>query len=81
MQKKHIVGLAGKFQFVETEELEFVEVNMGNIQILNLFFKAENERDWISYKKFLSPHIVWELHSERLNCKTRCNPSRSGLRP
>lgn len=39
---------------------------MENIQILNLFFKAENERDWISYKKFLSPHIVWELHSERI---------------
>ena len=39
---------------------------MENIQILNLFFEAENERDWISYKKFLSPHIVWELHSERI---------------
>ena len=39
---------------------------MENIQILNLFFKAENERDWISYKKFLSPYIVWELHSERI---------------
>lgn len=40
---------------------------MENIQILNLFFKAENERDWSTYKKFLSPHIVWELHSESIS--------------
>ncbi|MBJ8326249.1 nuclear transport factor 2 family protein [Streptococcus pacificus] len=35
-----------------------------NIQdILALFFKAENERDWESYQQFLSPDVVWELHS------------------
>ncbi|MGI6509537.1 MAG: nuclear transport factor 2 family protein [Erysipelotrichaceae bacterium] len=36
---------------------------MDNLQILNLFFKAENERDWNTYRQFLSHDVVWELHS------------------
>ncbi|WP_282920183.1 nuclear transport factor 2 family protein [Ignavigranum ruoffiae] len=36
---------------------------MNNLQILNLFLKAENERDWHTYRQFLSHDVVWELHS------------------
>ena len=35
---------------------------MQNITILQKFFEAENQRDWETYAKFLSPDIVWELH-------------------
>ena len=29
--------------------------------ILEAFFKAENERDWEAYRKFLHKEIVWQL--------------------
>lgn len=45
---------------------------MDRKQILTLFFKAENERDWKTYRKYLSPDIVWELHSkEKIKIKGR----------
>ena len=36
---------------------------MNNQEKLTVFFKVENERDWETYRKFISPDVVWELHS------------------
>ncbi|WP_197723838.1 nuclear transport factor 2 family protein [Methylomusa anaerophila] len=33
--------------------------------ILRAFFDAENKRDWEKYRSFLSPDIVWVLHSKQ----------------
>ncbi len=27
------------------------------------FFEAENNRDWVLYRDFLSDDVIWELHS------------------
>jgi hypothetical protein len=32
--------------------------------ILLAFFAAENKRDWETYRSFLSPDVVWILHSK-----------------
>lgn len=39
---------------------------MDTMNILLAFFEAENKRDWSTYRKFLSPDIVWELHSNEV---------------
>lgn len=38
---------------------------MNNKTLLLAFFDAENKRDWPIYRKFLSPNIVWMLHSRQ----------------
>ncbi|SHI06655.1 SnoaL-like domain-containing protein [Sporobacter termitidis DSM 10068] len=38
---------------------------MANKDSLLSFFDAENERDWSTYRKFLSPDVVWILHSKQ----------------
>ncbi|MGT2754192.1 nuclear transport factor 2 family protein [Streptococcus ovis] len=35
---------------------------MQNLTTLQDFFEAENQRNWETYAKFLSPDVVWELH-------------------
>ena len=45
---------------------EFIEVrHMNTKDLLLTFFEAENKRDWITYRKFLSPGVVWVLHSKQ----------------
>lgn len=39
---------------------------MDNKEKLINFFDAENKRDWITYRKFLSKDILWELHSTQV---------------
>ena len=39
---------------------------MDNKEKLINFFDAENKRDWITYRKFLSKDIIWELHSTQV---------------
>lgn len=39
---------------------------MDTRNMLLAFFEAENKRDWSAYRKFLSPDIVWELHSNQV---------------
>ena len=39
---------------------------MDNKEKLINFFDAENKRDWITYRKFLSEDILWELHSTQV---------------
>ena len=34
--------------------------------LLSAFFEAENKRDWVTYRKFLSRDVVWELHSQQV---------------
>ena len=38
---------------------------MNTKDLLLAFFEAENKRDWITYRKFLSLDIVWVLHSKQ----------------
>jgi len=38
---------------------------MANKERLLAFFEAENERDWATYRTFLSPDVVWVLHSDQ----------------
>ena len=38
---------------------------MNTRDILLAFFEAENKRDWAAYRKFLSPDVVWTLHSRQ----------------
>jgi len=38
---------------------------MNNKDRLAAFFEAENRRDWLSYRRFLSPDVVWVLHGDR----------------
>lgn len=35
------------------------------METLIRFFRAENERDWETYRTFLHPEVVWHLHGER----------------
>ncbi|GHU44489.1 hypothetical protein FACS1894111_11840 [Clostridia bacterium] len=35
--------------------------------VLMEFFEAENQRDWVKYRQYISPNIVWELHSPHNN--------------
>lgn len=35
------------------------------METLIRFFRAENERDWETYRTFLHPEVVWHLHDER----------------
>ena len=37
---------------------------MDNRDILYVFFKAENERNWELYKQFLHTEVCWELFSK-----------------
>lgn len=39
---------------------------MTNKDLLLAFFEAENRRDWETYRQFLSPDIVWTLHSGQI---------------
>lgn len=39
---------------------------MNTQSILTAFFAAENKRDWDAYRAFLSPDIVWTLHSKQM---------------
>jgi len=39
---------------------------MTNQDLLLAFFEAENRRDWETYRQFLSPDIVWTLHSGQI---------------
>ena len=39
---------------------------MNNNDILLAFFAAENERDWATYRKLLSPNVVWVLYSKQI---------------
>lgn len=34
---------------------------MTNREILEAFFRAENERDWETYRTFLDPGVEWQL--------------------
>lgn len=34
---------------------------MTNIEVLEAFFLAENERNWPQYQRFLHPEISWQL--------------------
>ena len=36
---------------------------MANADLLLAFFEAENKRDWPTYRKYLSPKVIWVLHS------------------
>ncbi|MCE5234748.1 MAG: nuclear transport factor 2 family protein [Clostridiaceae bacterium] len=36
---------------------------MANKDSLLSFFEAENRRDWSTYRKFLSPDVIWVLYS------------------
>lgn len=38
---------------------------MDTVDILRAFFEAENKRDWEKYRRFLSPDVVWVLHSKQ----------------
>ena len=38
---------------------------MNTKDLLLAFFEAENKRDWVTYRKFLSPDVVWVLHSKQ----------------
>jgi ketosteroid isomerase-like protein len=38
---------------------------MNTKDILLAFFEAENKRDWVTYRKYLSPDVVWVLHSRQ----------------
>ena len=38
---------------------------MTNKDRLLAFFEAENKRDWSTYRTFLSPDVVWVLHSRK----------------
>lgn len=40
---------------------------MTNLEKLTLFFRAENQRDWKTYQKFLHPKIIWELHEQKVS--------------
>ena len=40
---------------------------MTNLETLTLFFRAENQRDWKTYQKFLHPKIIWELHEQKVS--------------
>ena len=33
-------------------------------EVLTEFFKAENERDWDTYRKFLHEEVVWVLYGK-----------------
>jgi len=35
-------------------------------ELLLAFFEAENKRDWITYRNFLSPYVIWKLHSRHI---------------
>lgn len=35
---------------------------MNNVENLQLFFRAENERDWIKYSTYLHPDVDWFLN-------------------
>ena len=37
---------------------------MKAVETLARFFRAENERDWETYRAFLHPDVVWHLHGE-----------------
>lgn len=39
---------------------------MENKDRLTAFFEAENRRDWIAYRRFLSPDVVWVLRGDGL---------------
>ncbi|WP_173017036.1 hypothetical protein [Suipraeoptans intestinalis] len=48
---------------------------MATKDILEAFFKAENERDWEAYQQFLHKEIVWQLFDKETrqtlwNCAT-----------
>ena len=36
---------------------------MDNAAALRAFFDAENAREWDTYRGFLHPDVVWELHA------------------
>lgn len=38
---------------------------MKAVETLARFFRAENERDWETYRAFLHPEVVWHLRGER----------------
>lgn len=38
---------------------------MNTKDLLLAFFEAENKRDWVTYRKFLSLDVVWVLHSKQ----------------
>ena len=40
---------------------------MNNQGILQLFFEAENRRDWENYKVFLHPNVEWTLFNDKEN--------------
>ena len=37
---------------------------MKAVETLARFFRAENDRDWETYRAFLHPDVVWHLHGE-----------------
>ena len=39
---------------------------MNTKELLLAFFEAENKRDWATYRKFLSPDVLWVLHSKQI---------------
>nr|WP_314844501.1 nuclear transport factor 2 family protein [Schaalia odontolytica] len=41
------------------------EASAKAMETLIRFFRAENERDWETYRTFLHPEVVWHLHGER----------------
>ncbi|HWS30137.1 MAG TPA: nuclear transport factor 2 family protein [Clostridia bacterium] len=39
---------------------------MVNKNSLLSFFEAENKRDWLTYRKFLSPDVTWVLYAKQM---------------
>ena len=37
---------------------------MTNPELLSRFFAAENSRDWVAYRGYLHPEVMWFLHTE-----------------
>ena len=37
---------------------------MTNPDLLTRFFAAENSRDWVAYRGYLHPEVMWFLHTE-----------------
>lgn len=38
---------------------------MNAVEVLARFFRAENERDWETYRALLHEDVVWHLHGEQ----------------
>jgi ketosteroid isomerase-like protein len=51
---------------LHVDRQELVVISMDTKELLSAFFEAENKRDWATYREFLSPNVVWVLHSKQI---------------